>query len=124
MNIDYAQRKARGGRGLIPPNPNQWNNEHNGLDVRQALGLDGSSPLPAIEHVFATVLPQVTVLPHGGVPAAAVYIDHFRRGGVRNWSGLGLQLPDGSEMVVYNDSHAPVRIRATLMEEFFHIYLD
>ena len=27
-------------------------------------------------------------------------------------------------LVIYNDSHPPRRVRATLMEEFFHIWLE
>ena len=33
-------------------------------------------------------------------------------------------MDDGSVWVVYNDTHSPTRVRATLMEEFFHIRLE
>lgn len=117
----YARRKARGGRGLIPPNRAQWENEHNGLDLRDVLGLD---PLDVLSHEDAyRLLGHVSLMPHSRVPAAAVYLDHFRKAGSATWSGMSVPLPNGQEIVVFNDSHSLRRIRATLMEEFFHIRL-
>jgi Zn-dependent peptidase ImmA (M78 family) len=43
--------------------------------------------------------------------------------GIKRWSGLAVRLPDDSEVVLYNDAHSFKRVRATLMEEFFHIRL-
>lgn len=118
----YARRKARGGRGLIPPNPRQWENEHNGLDLRDELGLD---VVDVLSHEDAyQLLDRVTLLPHGHVPADAAYLNHFRNAGSAAWSGMSVPLPNGHEIVVFNDSHSIRRIRATLMEEFFHIKLD
>lgn len=123
MSIDYARRKARGGRGLIPPNNTQWDNEHHALDVRESLQLGENEPLPEIREVYKKIPREVTILPHGELPTAAVYTQYFRNAGRRSWSGLALPMPDGSIWVVYNDAHAPSRVRATLMEEFFHVYL-
>ncbi len=115
------RRKARSGCGLLPPNPNQWENEHNGLDLREDLGVGVDRPL---SHVDAfTLYPHVQVLPHGDVPAAAAHINHFRTVGSSSWSGLAIRLSDELELVVYNDSHPQNRVRATLMEELFHIRL-
>ena len=118
----YVRRKPRGGKGLIPPNPKQWENEHNGLDLRDELGLDPIDVLSP-EEAYG-LLENVTLMPHGGIPAAAEHLDHFRRDGSTAWSGMSVLLPDGREVVVFNDSHSPRRIRATLMEEFFHIRLN
>jgi len=119
--LNYVRRRARGGRGLIPPNPKQWDNEHNGLDLRDALGL---SPEVRLQHERAfELLPNVGVVAHGAVPMAQEQIEHFRGAGSAAWSGIGIPLPDGGALVVFNDSHPPNRIRATLMEEFFHLWL-
>jgi hypothetical protein len=115
------RRRGRAGRGVLPPNPNQWDNEHNGLDLRDDLGLDLDVVLPH-ESAF-TLLENVFVLPHGAVPAAMKYVAHLRKDGRSRWSGLAIQMADGCELVLYNDSHPMSRIRATLMEEFFHIKL-
>jgi Zn-dependent peptidase ImmA (M78 family) len=37
---------------------------------------------------------------------------------------LATRVENGPEIVLYNDGHPETRIRATLMEEFFHIRLD
>jgi uncharacterized protein DUF955 len=121
MPVDYRRRKSRGGKGLIPPNPSQWEIEHHALDVREAAGVDLHAHLP-IKEVFGLV-PYAHVVPHGALPAAQSLIDHFRGAGKRAWSGLALPLGGGQVAVVYNDSHAETRTRATLMEEFFHLWL-
>lgn len=122
MSTGLDRRKARGGCGLIPPNPNQWDNEHNGLDLREDLGIGTDEPL-SYADAFA-LYPRVRVLPHGEVLAAAKYINHFRTAGSGSWSGLAIRISDELELVLYNDSHPQSRVRATLMEEFFHIRLD
>jgi Zn-dependent peptidase ImmA (M78 family) len=68
-------------------------------------------------------VPNVTIFPHGDLPLANVYIDYFRRAGSRNWSGMAIDLKGEGVLVIYNDSHPPCRVRATLMEEFFHLWL-
>jgi len=91
------------------------------LDLRNDLGIGVNTLL---SHVDAFALyPHVQVLPHGDVPAAAAYIDHFRTVGSSSWSGLAIRLSDEVELVIYNDSHPQNRVRATLMEELFHIRL-
>jgi IrrE N-terminal-like domain len=120
--VDYENRRSRGGLKLLPPNPNQWENEHNALDLREVLGL----PLDvALEHgcVF-DILPRVSVHPHGVIPAADVFLEHFRSGRSSAWSGMAITTPDGDELIFYNDAHPLNRIRSTLMEEFFHIWLE
>src|SRR2546427_463522 len=97
---NYARRRARVGRGLLPPNPKHWESEHNGLDLREDLRLPLDVPLPF--DAAYDLLPDVVVCPHGDVPAAQVYLDHFRDGGSRAWSGMGIPLPDGGTVVVYN----------------------
>lgn len=118
----FARRKARGGKGLIPPNPKHWEKEHNGLDLRDDLSL---GLLDRLDHSAAfTLLPNVVVCPHGEVPAARKYIEHLRGTGRSSFSGIAIVLPYGTELVCYNDAHPDNRIRSTLMEEFFHIHLQ
>jgi hypothetical protein len=115
----YVLRKTRAGKGLLPPNPNWWEHEHNGLDLRQEVDCPLNARL-LHEPAFAT-LEDVHVMPHGALgPEAAV--QHFRNAASRNWSGMCIPCED-VVLVVYNDSHPPRRIRATLMEEFFHLWL-
>lgn len=119
--LKFARRKARGGRGLIPPNTVQWENEHNGLDLREDLGMSNDVRLD-IDLAFS-LYPRVLVRPHGSIPAAAKFIDHFRNTGQASWSGLSMPIEGGLELVLFNDAHPPGRVRATLMEEFFHLRL-
>lgn len=121
MLIDLKRRKARGGRGIIPPNPSQWENEHNGLDLRDDLGLDHLAPLGPL--LAFTLCPDVHVVAHGQIPAAAKFVNYLRRDGNASWSALSIRIPDGPELVIFNDSHPTTRLNATLMEEFFHIRL-
>lgn len=115
---DFARRKARGGKGLIPPNPKQWSNEHNGLDLRDDLSVALDVALPHLDAF--ELLENVTVIPHGEIPCAAKYHEHFR--GHARWSGMALAVGEHT-LVVYNDSHPSTRTRSTLMEEFFHLRL-
>lgn len=124
MRIDFVRRKARGGKGLLPPNNTQWEFEHHGLDVREALGLPLDAALPDIGSVFQRLLPSIEIYPHGAIPMAAVFANHFRFDGRSSWSGLALEIEDGTTWVIYNDAHPTTRTRATLMEELFHIYLQ
>ena len=119
MLKNYALRKSRKGRGLLPPNPNWWEHEHNGLDLRHALG---SLLTERLEHQAAfELLDDVHILGHGELgPAEAA--EHFRNAASKNWSGMCIPC-EGIFLVVFNDSHPPRRIRATLMEEFFHLWL-
>jgi IrrE N-terminal-like domain len=120
-HYNSASRAARRGKGVLPPNPKQWDAEHNALDLRAELELSLEEPL-AYEAAFQ-LLPAVTVLPHGAIPAAEVHLATLRRNGGASWSGMAFACPSGDEFVVYNDAHSLARVRATLMEEFFHLRL-
>ena len=115
---DFARRKARGGKGLIPPNPKQWDNEHNGLDLRDDLDCALDEPLSHLEAF--DLLDDVVVCAHGDVPFDAHHQDHLRRNGA--WSGMAIPMNDMT-LVLYNDAHPETRTRSTLMEEFFHLRL-
>lgn len=109
-------------KGLLPGNPKQWANEHNGLNIRQDLRVEISARLP-VREAFARLLPHVVVRSHGDVPCAQIFIDRFRGELRTTWSAFAQPLPDESVQVIYNDSHSSQRRRATLMEEFFHLRL-
>jgi uncharacterized protein DUF955 len=119
--VNVEKRRARNGRGLVPPNPKQWELEHNGLDLGERLGIPLDSRLYH-ESAFELV-PNATVFRHGDLPVAKMYVDHFRGVGARSWSGMAIDLGSDGVLVVYNDSHPHCRVRATLMEEFFHLWL-
>ena len=121
MRKNYALRSARSGTGLLPPNPKQWENEHNGLDVRHELGLALDIQLNH-EDVFR-LLPEVYVVPHGALEVPRDFADRFRGIKSGRWSVMCVPCPSGETLVLYNDSHPIRRIRATLMEEFFHLWL-
>jgi hypothetical protein len=115
-----ADWKARSGKGLLPGNPKQWENEHHALDLREELQVGLEGPFP-VEGAFA-LLSGVTVIPHGSVPCAQCVIESMRSKHKACWSAFALPL-DGETWVVFNDSHSRPRVRATLMEEFFHLRL-
>ena len=118
---DSGKTSGSRSKGYFPPNPKQWTPERNGLALREGLNADLRDPL---DHEAAfRQLPHVSVNPHGAIPAAAVFVDYFRTVGSSSWSGLAMTLADGHELVFYNDAHPVNRVRATLMEEFFHIRL-
>lgn len=105
----------------MPPNPKQWENEHNGLDLREDLGVSLGEPL---SHVAAFgLLEDVALLPLSKVPLAANHLEHLQDGASRVFSGLATRVGD-SWLVVYNDGHSENRVRATLLEELFHIRLN
>lgn len=114
-------RRSRAGTGVLPPNPRQWDCENHGLDLRRQLGVSVESRL-VIAEVFA-LLPNTRVVAHGDLAVADVLANHFRGAAGKRWSGLAVSLGDGSELIIYNDSHPETRTRATLMEEFFHLRL-
>ena len=116
-----GERRSRAGTGVLPPNPKQWGCENHGLDLRRELGIGVSARL-IVPDAFA-LLPQATVIPHGELDLADVLSNHFRGPASGRWSGLALSLEDGRDLIVYNDSHPETRVRATLMEEFFHLRL-
>src|ERR1700741_3697694 len=100
--INYARRRSRGGKQLLPPNPAQWESEHCGLDLRDDLKLDLACRLEC-ERAFA-LLPNASVHPHGELPAADVFLEHFRKAGRKRRSVMAVTLPYGYELIVYNDS--------------------
>jgi len=116
-----GKTKGKSTKGRFPPNPKQWNVERNGLELRSRLHSDLADALDH-EAAFRT-LAHVSINPHGSIPAADVFLDHFRGAGASSWSGLAMTLEDGHELVFYNDAHPLSRIRATLMEEYFHLWL-
>jgi hypothetical protein len=122
INTVPAGRKNRAGTGVLPPNSKQWDCENNGLDLRRDLGIAIGARL-SIADAFAC-LPGARVIPHGELACAEVLLKHFRSEASGRWSGLAMQLDDGTELIIYNDSHAETRVRASLMEEFFHVKLD
>jgi len=113
--------KSRGGKGLIPPNPLQWDAEHRALDLRDELSLDYDGPLP-VDDAFACI-PGARVSAVSEIPMARCHLEHLHGKGSAECSGAAIPLPDGDTWVVYNDVHSLVRTRATLMEEFFHLRL-
>jgi hypothetical protein len=117
----FARRAARRGRGVLPPNPKQWDHEHAAIELREELGLADSVALDVFDAF--DLLTDVLVLPHGDIPAAAVHIAALRNSARGAWSGMSFELGDGLVAVVYNDSHTIHRVNATLTEEFFHIRL-
>jgi len=122
MPKKFALRSARSGSGVLPPNPRQWENEHNALDVRHELGL----PLDVqLDHECAfDLLTNVWVLPHSALQLTETVTGHFSGPRSNRWSGMCVPCPTGQTLVLYN-AHQPIhRIRATLMEEFFHIWLE
>lgn len=117
--VSSATIRRRTGIGVLPPNTSQWTYEHHALDLREQLALPTDAVL---DHGAAfALLPGTIVVPHGDLPAPREFIDHFRRDGIGNWSGLSISVGEGAECVIYNDAHPFTRVRATLMEEFFHI---
>lgn len=119
---NYDLRKARKGQGLLPPNPTRWEHEHNALDLRHALALPLESRL---EHDNAfKLLTDVYVLSHKDLRAGPKIENHFAGSRAKKWSGMCIPCPDGITLVVYNSEHPATRVRATLMEEFFHLWLE
>lgn len=122
MPKNFALRSARKGRGLLPPNPRRWEHEHNGLDLRHELRL----PLDQrLEHNAAfELLSGVHVLPHTELELEPEEVSYFSGPRSGKWSGMCVPCPEGITIVMYNAHHPLRRVRATLMEEFFHLWLD
>jgi len=122
MPKNFALRSARKGQGLLPPNPKRWEHEHNALDLRHELELSLDERL---QHKQAfDLLSDVHVLPHTELTLAPSIADYFSGTKSGRWSGMCVPCPGGETIVIYNDHHALRRIRATLMEEFFHLWLN
>lgn len=122
MRKRFDLRSSRKGKGLLPPNPTRWEHEHNALDVRHELRLRGDEPL---DHMAAFELLDsvLDVVPHTDLGAPDEQERHFSGSRQTRWSGMCIPLPAGDHLVVYNGFHSETRVRATLMEEFFHLWL-
>src|SRR5260221_9985090 len=122
INSVPAGRRGRAGTGVLPPNPRQWDCENHALDLRRDLRIAVGARL-VVADAFA-LLPKAVVIPDREIVLAAALSNHFRGQASQRWSGLALRLDDGSDLIIYNDSHPETRVRATLMEEFFHLRLN
>lgn len=122
MRKRFDLRGSRKGKRLLPPNPTRWEHEHNALDVRYELGLSYDEPLDPLAafDLFDSVL---DVVPHTELGAPAEHERRFSGARKSRWSGMCIPLPEGDHLVVYNGFHPQTRVRATLMEEFFHLWL-
>jgi len=120
---NYALRSSRKGAGVLPPNPTRWEHEHNGLDVRHELSIDVDERL---DHAGAFELLEsvVAVVSHTELGLTPTHTNHFSGSRATRWSGMCVPTPEGDHIVVYNGAHPLTRVRATLMEEFFHLWLD
>jgi hypothetical protein len=116
-------RSSRKGKGLLPPNPTRWEHEHNALDVRNELGLRGDEQLDALK-AFELLDHVVDVIAHTELGVQVEHETHFSGSRQTRWSGMCIPLPEGDHLVVYNGFHPPTRVQATLMEEFFHLWLE
>ena len=117
----FARAKGRNGKGLLPPNRKLRQYEHHALDLREELGLGVCEPLCHL-RAYET-LKNVIVYAHSRIPAAKKYLDHFTGTAAGRWSGLAVKDPENWFVVIYNDVHPLQWVRATLMEELFHIRL-
>jgi Zn-dependent peptidase ImmA (M78 family) len=121
MPPNFALRRARKGTGVLPPNPTRWEQEHNALDVRHelSLGLDvqlpHAAPFGLLRDVYVCSNKELRLEPH--------QICYFSGQNSRKWSGMCIPYPNGTTLVLYNGDHPERRVRATLMEEFFHLWL-
>ena len=123
MPKNFALRRCRKGTGVLPPNPNRWEQEHNALDLRHELSLPLEQRL-VHETAYGRLLPHVHVLSHLELQIEACHKEHFTGSNSSRWSGMCVPCPNGMTLVIYNGRHAERRVRATLMEEFFHLWLD
>jgi hypothetical protein len=122
MRKRFDLRSSRKGKRLLPPNPTRWEHEHNALDVRHELGLPHDEPLDPLA-AFELLDSVLDVVPHTELSAPAEHERHFSGTRQYRWSGMCIPLPEGDHLVVYNGFHPQTRVRATLMEEFFHLWL-
>src|SRR5258706_13162579 len=72
---NFALRKARKGTGVLPPNPNRWEHEHNGLDLRHELSLPLDKCLLHIEAF--RLLPNVHVFSDRELSMEPRFVAHF-----------------------------------------------
>lgn len=122
MRKRFDLRSSRKGKRLLPPNPTRWEHEHNALDLRHELGLPNDKPLDPLA-AFDLLDSVLDVVPHTELGAPAEHERYFSGAREYRWSGMCIPLPEGDHLVVYNGFHPQTRVRATLMEEFFHLWL-
>jgi Zn-dependent peptidase ImmA (M78 family) len=122
MPKNFAQRRARKGTGVLPPNPKRWEHEHNALDLRQELDVSLRERL-SVERAFS-LLPDVHLCSSHELEVEECFKNHFAGARSGHWSGMCLPCPNGITLVLYNANHPETRTRATLMEEFFHLWLE
>jgi Zn-dependent peptidase ImmA (M78 family) len=108
---------------VLPPNPKRWEQEHNALDLRHELSMTVDERLSP-EKAFELLESVAGVMPHTKLKVNAATMSHFTGKNSKKWSGMCIPLPDGGHLVVYNEDHPQTRVRATLMEEFFHLWLE
>lgn len=118
----FALRISRKGTGVLPPNSKRWEQEHNALDLRHEMNLALEDRLDHIE-AFELVPKVLGVLAHTELELSDEQLRHFTGARSNRWSGMCVPLPEGDHLVVYNANHPETRIRATLMEELFHLRL-
>ena len=91
------------------------------MDLRHELSLPLQDCL-SLGHAFS-LFPNVDVVSHRELDIDARFKEHFVGGRSSNWSGMCVPYPNGITLVIYNTDHPERRTRATLMEEFFHLWL-
>lgn len=123
MRKRFDLRSSRKGKGLLPPNSTRWEHEHNGLDLRDQLSLRLDERLDH-ESAFSVLGEVLAVVPHTELGTQDAVTSYFSGPRARRWSGMCIPLPEGDHLIVYNAHHPATRVRATLMEEFFHLWLN
>ena len=122
MPKNFALRRGRKGTGVLPPNPTRWEHEHNALDLRHALSVPLHERL-GVDCAFR-LLPDVHLCSSHELDVDESLKDHFAAARSGHWSGMCVPYPNGITLVLYNGNHPERRTRATLMEEFFHLWLE
>ena len=93
------------------------------VEIRLKLRLAEIDPLP--HEKALELIPNLSVHQYSELPVEHQHIAHVRSDGYGEWSGLAYRMPEnGSRHIIFNDAHDLQTIRVTLMEEFFHLYLD
>lgn len=106
---------------MLPPNPTRWEHEHNGLDLRDDLSIPLDQRLDHLD-AFDLIEDVIGVIPHTDLELAPSITQYFSGSRAARWSGMCVPCPEG-HLVVFNAAHPETRVRATLMEEFFHLRL-
>ena len=116
------KRRRKSEKGTFPPNPNQWDAERIGINLRLEFEIPPDGPL----RPFGISIPNTTLLKSR--LDVEEFIDEslseilFEEIG-NQWSGMTIPCDD-EFIVIVNETHSANRNAATLMEEYFHILLD